>query len=199
MANARKKTTAKIDFEKKFNERQAKSGAGPMTLNEEETKGMSAAQKGIALEKAAEAGLADQLGLGGDDIPEAKVILNKEADYKKYAKKVAETLYAGDSPFHIDKFFKELAKDIGKHCKSQQIKGIADNLQTLFNEKVKEERNLDKNVKTKKAALKGGGGKGFDRNNNAAMINDVLGNDEYGDYGEEGGFKREEEADYDFM
>lgn len=40
------------------------------------------------------------------------------------------------------------------------------------------------------------------RNNNAAMINDVMGvgDDEYGDYGNEtGGFTREEEADYDFM
>ena len=37
-------------------------------------------------------------------------------------------------------------------------------------------------------------------NNNTAMINDVMGGD-YGDeYGDEGtGFKREEEADYDFM
>jgi len=36
-------------------------------------------------------------------------------------------------------------------------------------------------------------------NNNAAMISDVMGNEDYGDYGDEGGFKREEEADYDFM
>jgi hypothetical protein len=64
---------------------------------------------------------------------------------------------------------------------------------------VKDERNLDKNVKKKAAALKGGGGKGYDRNNNAAMINDVMGADEFGDYGEEGGFTREQEADYDFM
>jgi hypothetical protein len=36
-------------------------------------------------------------------------------------------------------------------------------------------------------------------NNNNAMINDVMGAD-YGDeYGNEEGFKREEEAEYDFM
>ena len=52
---------------------------------------------------------------------------------------------------------------------------------------------------------KGGGGKGYEFNNNPAMINDVMGaatggdNDEYGDYGDEQGFKRENEADYDFM
>ena len=32
------------------------------------------------------------------------------------------------------------------------------------------------------------------------MINDVMGADEYGDYGDEGqGFRRENEAEYDFM
>ena len=38
-------------------------------------------------------------------------------------------------------------------------------------------------------------------NNNAAMINDVMGqDDDYGDYGDEGGkFAREEENAYDFM
>ena len=39
-------------------------------------------------------------------------------------------------------------------------------------------------------------------NNNAAMVNDVMGNepDDYGDYGEEGAaFTREQEAAYDFM
>jgi len=52
--------------------------------------------------------------------------------------------------------------------------------------------------------LKGGGAKGqdiYERNNNNAMVNDVIG-DDYGDYGEEeavGGFKRENEKDYDFI
>lgn len=58
--------------------------------------------------------------------------------------------------------------------------------------KEKEEIN-GKNMKKKAAALKGGGGKGYDRNNNTAMINDVMGaeDDEYGDYGDEAGFTRE--------
>lgn len=53
--------------------------------------------------------------------------------------------------------------------------------------------------------MKGGGAKGYDRNNNPAMINDVMGNDygdeygDYGDYGDEGGFTKEKEAGYDFM
>ena len=32
------------------------------------------------------------------------------------------------------------------------------------------------------------------------MISDVMGDDDYGDYGDEGeGFRRENEKDYDFM
>lgn len=127
--------------------------------------------------------------------------MTKEKDYIDFAKKVSEALYKGNAPYHIEKFFKKLAEDMPKHCDSKHIKGVADNIMTHFNNKVKEERNLDKNVKKKAAALKGGGSKGYDRNNNAAMINDVMGNndDEYGEYGDEAGFKREEEADYDFM
>lgn len=90
-----------------------------------------------------------------------------------------------------------------KHCDSKHIKGVADNMLVHFNTKVKQERNLDKNVKKQKATLKGAGGKGYDRNNNTAMLNDQLGGnvagDEYGDYGDEAGFKREQEADFDFM
>lgn len=72
--------------------------------------------------------------------------------------------------------------------------------------KAKEEKEArdGKNKKKPKASIAGGGGKGGDltRNNNVAMINDVMGydNNEYGDYGDEAGaFKREEEAEYDFM
>lgn len=48
--------------------------------------------------------------------------------------------------------------------------------------------------------MKGGGGKGYDRNNNTAMIADVMGAEEYGDeFDNQGEFKREEEGEYDFM
>ena len=74
----------------------------------------------------------------------------------------------------------------------------------LYNQKLaaeKEEMN-GKNKKKKAPTIKGGGGKGYEMNNNVAMISDVMGADpdDYGDYGDEGaGFKREEEANYDFM
>jgi hypothetical protein len=55
--------------------------------------------------------------------------------------------------------------------------------------------------------LKGGGAKGqdnYERNNNNAMVSDIMGapdDDAYGDYGDETaeGFKRENEAAFDFM
>lgn len=69
----------------------------------------------------------------------------------------------------------------------------------MFNQKQKDEKSAAK-TKSSKPQLKGAN-KASDRNNNAAMINDVMGDvgeDDYGDYGEEG-FKREGEAEYDFM
>lgn len=41
----------------------------------------------------------------------------------------------------------------------------------------------------------------YERNNNSSMVQDVMGadDDEYGEYGEEANFKKEGEADYDFM
>lgn len=95
-----------------------------------------------------------------------------------------------------------------EHCDSKQIKKIVDHLQIIFNEKSKKEKEErdGKNKKKKPPALKSGGGKGYEFNNNPAMINDVMGGagnadevDDYGDYGEEGAFKRENEAEYDFM
>lgn len=69
----------------------------------------------------------------------------------------------------------------------------------MFNQKQKDEKEKAK-TKTSKPTLKGAN-KASDRNNNAAMINDVMGNVDEEDYGEETGegFKRENEADYDFM
>lgn len=113
---------------------------------------------------------------------------------------MAKTLFEGKAPYHIDKFFKELAKDLPLHCDSKMIKKIEENIVTLYNLKLKKEKDEDKNIKKKGAVLKGGGGKGYDRNNNAAMIQDVMGADDLDD--EDAGttgFKRAEENDYDFM
>jgi hypothetical protein len=75
----------------------------------------------------------------------------------------------------------------------------------IYNQKLaaeKEERD-GKNKKKKAPTIKGGGGKGYEMNNNVAMITDVMGAapDDYGDYGDEEGkvFTREAENAYDFM
>jgi hypothetical protein len=153
-----------------------------------DAKGMSSASKGIVLEKQAEEGLANQLF--GDDA-EPTIALSSEKDYLTFGKKVSDALYKGNAPYHIEKFFRKLSEEMPQHCDSKHIKSIADNMMHIFNKKVKEERNLDKNVKKKAPMLKGGGGKGFDNtNNNTALIADVMGTNDYGDYGDEVGFKK---------
>lgn len=80
-------------------------------------------------------------------------------------------------------------------------------MKSVFNQKQKAEKEErdGKNKKKKKAEIKGGGGKGYEFNNNPGMVADVMGgpvagnDDEYGDYGDEQGFRREGEADFDFM
>lgn len=132
----------------------------------------------------------------------AKVPLNSEKEYKEFAKKVSKTLLSGNAPYHIDKFLKDLTKDLPEHCDSKQLKGMADNLMLLYNAKLKKEKSEDKNVKKKAPAIKGGASKGYDRNNNNAMIADVMGEAEEEDdpfAPVVGGFKRAEENEFDFM
>jgi hypothetical protein len=99
MENGRVKKANKIDYDKAFEERQAKLAGIKKTSSETitDTKGMSAAAKGIILEQEAEKGLADQLfGDAEEDTGKAqKVTLANEKDYKNYGKNVAATLYSG--------------------------------------------------------------------------------------------------------
>jgi len=200
-ANARVKSTKKIDYDKAFEERQAKLGNVMPKAEIKDTKGMSEAAKGIILEQAQEAGLADQLFGGmGEEAP--KITLNTEKEYKNFGKKVGDTLYAGAAPYRIEQFFKELCKELPTTCDSKQIKKISDSILSTYNSKLRAEKEEAQGKKKKKAAqLKGGGGKGYEMNNNPAMINDVMGSgyDDEDDYGKEAGFTRENEGDYDFM
>lgn len=72
-----------------------------------------------------------------DDDATPVVQLNSEKDYKEFAKKIAGPLYAGHAPYRIEFFFKELARDLPKHCDSKQIKKIADSMESLYNSKLK--------------------------------------------------------------
>ena len=75
----------------------------------------------------------------------------------------------------------------------------------MYNTKLAEEKKVAQGKKKpQKAQIKGGGAKGYDmanKNNNMAMVADVMGaGDDEDDYADAGvGFKREEENDYDFM
>lgn len=133
------------------------------------------------------------------------IILNGEKDYKEFGKQTGEHLYKGPSPYHVEKFFRELCKGMSDHCDSKQIKKVVDHIQIILNEKTKKEKEErdGKNKKKKAPTLAGGGAKGYEFNNNPGMVADVMGgngneDDDYGDYGEEG-FTKEGEADYDFM
>lgn len=191
-----------VDYDKVFEERQKKL-AGNLDRKaptEEELKGMTQDQRARALAEAADANLADQL-IGEEEKTtlDTKVTLNSEKDYKEFGKKVAEALYAGKAPYRIENFFKELCKELPQFQDAKQVKKIADSLLAIYNAQLKEEKDKAKSKK-KAPMIKGGGAKGYEFNNNQAMVADVMGDaGDYGDYGDEAGFKREEEADYDFM
>lgn len=214
-ANARTKESKKVDYDKKFAERQAAlSGVSKVDASKAgNTAGLSKQAAGMELEKQAEAGLADQLFGGPEESTPttfgSDIKLNSEKEYKQFGKQISGILYQGSAPYRIENFFKELCKDLPEHCDSKQMQKIIDSLSMMQKEKAKKEKEErdGKAGKKKKntAALKGGGGKGYEVNCNPAMVNDVMGvnqDDEYGDYGAETGgetFKRAEENDYDFI
>lgn len=135
--------------------------------------------------------------------------LQKEADYVNFAKKVSEVLYEGKAPYHLPAFFNEVARGIGKASTSaMDLKKIVDTVTVVYNAKVAEEKKAEgatKKGKGKAKASLAGAGKAaeYSRNNNPGMVNDLMGDDEYGDYGDygdEGTWQgREAEAEHDFM
>ena len=122
--------------------------------------------------------------------------LRSEQNYIKFAQQVGDVLYEGQAVYNIPAFFTELAKGLGSaQLTSLDMKKIVDSVTVAYNAKVAEEKKRDGGKKKgkEKANLKGAG-KGADnaRNNNPAMVADLMGGDddygdEYGDYGEEFG------------
>ena len=86
--------------------------------------------------------------------------LNLEKDYVNFGKKVSGVLYQGQAPYRIPVFFKEVVRDLSKQIDSKKIKEILDSVTTIYNEKVKEEKEKDKGGKggasKAKASLKTG-------------------------------------------
>jgi hypothetical protein len=77
--------------------------------------------------------------------------LNLEKDYVNFGKKVSGVLYQGLAPYRIPSFFKEILRDLPKHNDSKKIKELLDSVTTIYNEKVKEEKEKDKAGKSKAA------------------------------------------------
>ncbi len=148
--------------------------------------------------------------LFGDEIDEEgkpTLQLKSEEEYKSYGQKVGKVVFNGSAHYRVPLFYQEVSKELTENRDSRQIKKIADHLLSLYNEKLKKEKEdqkgKQKKKKAEKASLKGGGAKGYERNNNSAMINDVMGQEdqygdeygEYGDYGDEQAYTREQEKD----
>ncbi len=108
-----KKASKKVDYDELYEKRHG--GQGNKQHTQEELKGLSQDQKNQMMSRLGEEEIADQLfaDIGGD-----KVVLLKQKSYMDFGTKVAETLYAGQNPLSINFFFKNLSKDLAKHCGS---------------------------------------------------------------------------------
>jgi len=127
--------------------------------------------------------------------------LRSEQNYVKFAQQVGDVLYEGQASYNIPAFFGELAKGLSSvQLTSQDMKKIVDSVTVAYNAKVAEEKKRDGGGK-KKGKEKPKMGRAIDntRNNNPAMVQDLMGGDEddygdeygeYGDYGDESGAKR---------
>jgi len=147
------------------------------------------------------------------DIAQESSGLKSKANYEQFAKQVSDILYEGQGRYNIPAFYKELFKGLGKdNFSSDDVKKVLDACTVIYNAKVTEEKKRDGGNKKGKQKPKISAGKATAaldnaRNNNPAMVQDLMGDDDddyYGEaYGEEDdvttGKKRVPEADYDFM
>ena len=184
------------DYDKMFEER-LKQNKATISQRQEEIKrsGMSEAAKAQQLQIAADMDITESLFA---DLDVNANSLNLEKDYLNFGKKVATTLYEGQAPYRIPVFFKELVRDLSKQVDSKKIKEILDSVTTLYNEKVRDEKEKEKSGKGGKAAkaqLKSG-----KQHLNQQLVTNLMGeeDDAYGEE-EEAGFTKAQEADYDFM
>lgn len=131
------------------------------------------------------------------DIDVSAKSLNLEKDYVSFGKKVAGVLYEGTAPYRIPVFFKEVLRDLPKQLDSKKIKEILDSMTTLFNEKVREEKEAEKGKGGKKATLKGAGKQQL----NQQLVTNLMGEEDdlYGEEEDAEGYARAPENDYDFM
>jgi len=113
----------------------------------------------------------------------------------QFAKQMADVLYNGESPYNIPAFFQALLADLPTKsgCDAKQVKQVLDYATIASNSMVKSNAKPVKKGKAK-PQLKN------DRNNNPAMVANLMGGDSEEEHeADEPAAGREEEADYDFM
>jgi len=93
------------------------------------------------MSKAGEADITETLF--ADPVMNSAALKSKE-NYINFGKKVATVLYDGQTPYNIPLFFKETIGKMGTQLDSKKIKEILDQITTVYNDKVKEEREKDK-------------------------------------------------------
>lgn len=137
--------------------------------------------------------------------------LRSEQNYVKFAQQVGDVLYEGQTPYNIPAFFNELARGLSSTSLSSiDLKKVVDSVTVAYNSRVAEEKKRDGGNKKKgKEKPKIAGGKAADnsRNNNPAMVADLMGDEddygdeygEYGDYGDEATKIDRPENNLDFM
>jgi hypothetical protein len=101
--------------------------------------GMSKEQIDHQMALAAEQDITDTLFADMDADASSKVLSNHK-EYVNLGKKVGETIYAGKLPYKLPVFFAEVFRDMKMHLDSEKIKEILDQMTTIYNNKVKEEK-----------------------------------------------------------
>lgn len=77
--------------------------------------------------------------------------MTSENEYVLFAKKVSGLLLEGKAPYRIPSFFKEMFKELPNHCESGDLKKILDAITTVYNEKVKQDKQKEKGGSKKQA------------------------------------------------
>lgn len=201
-AKAKASKKPKKDYEAMYADRLGKGAQKAAALV---SKGLGGEQ----VSRAAEEDITDQLF--SQELQMESSGLRSEQNYIKFAQQVGDVLYEGQTPYNIPAFFNELSRGLNSTALSSlELKKIVDSVTVVYNSRVAEEKKRDGGNKKKgKEKPKIAGGKAVDnsRNNNPAMVADLMGDDDaygdeygdYGDYGDETNKIERPENNLDFM
>ena len=171
-------------IDEKWEEKQKKKAGGEVAI----TSKMSKGQKQEAIATNAEQALVDELF--APEIGMDAGGLNSKENYVAFAKQVSDILYEGQANWHVPVFYTELCRGLSS-SDPEDIKKVVDCVTLIYNKKLAEKKGGGKKADNKKGKAKLAAGKATDnsRNNNPAMIADLMG-DDYGDEEDTSGAKR---------